>query len=85
MTTETLASILRDMYKGASLDEQTETIHLFGIIYARELDKKGISVNEVVEKSGIKPSYHIEVRKGMRLSKYVETVKYKDILIKFPI
>ena len=85
MTTETLATILRDMCKSASKDEKTETIHLFGIIYASELNKEGISVKDVVNKSDIEESYHVEVSKGIRLSKYIETVKYKGVLIKFPI
>ena len=45
-------------------------IHMFGIIYADEIDH--IPRMELVREAGIRVSYHTEVSKGIRLVKYVE-------------
>nr|WP_271439779.1 hypothetical protein [Pontixanthobacter luteolus] len=44
-------------------------IHLFGIEFADEI---GSAANQVVEASDIDNSYAVEVRKGMRLAKFVQ-------------
>ena len=67
-----LAEILRRMYRNAPNGEQTTAIHLFGIRYVAELSVPHVSINGMVERSGVGKTYHTEVRKGMRLAKYVE-------------
>ena len=65
-----LASTLREMYQNAPEKEKAVQIHLFGIIYGEEL--ASVSLSDVLEMSGLPPSYVTEVNKGRNLSKYVE-------------
>lgn len=71
MTTEDLGQKLKQMYERAPYGHQTESIHLFGVLYAKEI---GHQTAAIVAAAGIPPSYITEVHKGIRLSKYV-TVK----------
>lgn len=66
-----LAKILKDMYRNARDREAVSMIHLFGIRYANELRQEDVSVNRVVELSGIPISYVAEVLKGIKLAKFV--------------
>ncbi|KIC19387.1 HTH-like domain-containing protein [Leisingera sp. ANG-DT] len=70
MTTDQLAEILKDRYLNAEQREMVTAIHLFGIEFAAEL--QGHSANDVAELGTGKRSYGTEVRKGMRLSKFVQ-------------
>ncbi|WP_281707724.1 HTH-like domain-containing protein [Phaeobacter italicus] len=70
MTTDQLAEILKDRYLNAEQREMVTAIHLFGIEFAAEL--QGHSANDVAELGTGKRSYGTEVRKGMRLSKFVK-------------
>ncbi|UWQ34745.1 hypothetical protein K3555_09775 [Leisingera sp. M527] len=70
MTTDQLADVLKDRYLKAEKREMVTSIHLFGIEYATELE--GHSANDVAELGTGKRSYGTEVRKGMRLSKFVK-------------
>lgn len=72
MREDELAQVLRRMYRNAPRGEQSTAIHLFGIRYVAELSEPHISINRMVERSGMGDSYHAEVRKGMRLAQYVE-------------
>ena len=72
-STEELASILRDRYTSAEPREAVTMIHLFGIEYADVLD--GHSINDLAELGTGHRSYGTEIRKGMRLSRYVEPKK----------
>ena len=67
-----LAQRLARMYHNAPRGEQSTAIALFGIRYVADLSARDVNINRVVERSGIGDSYHAEVRKGMRLAKYVE-------------
>ena len=66
-----LAQILRSMHGNAPHGEQTTAIHLFGIRYAAELNAPHVSIERLVVLSEVGPTYGTEVRKGMRLAKYV--------------
>lgn len=44
-------------------------MHLFGLRYADAIGD--MSPNELAERAGIKRSYGTEIRKGIKLSKYV--------------
>ena len=70
MTVGEAAAVLKRMYENAPRGEKSTSLHLFGIKYADDL--VGLSVEEVVRKSGIPKSYHVEINKGRRLAKYVQ-------------
>lgn len=69
MDTIEAANILHRMYHDAPPQEKSTHIHLFGIMYAREL--ASLSTREVVVQAGLNPTYVTEVHKGRRLAKYV--------------
>lgn len=66
--TELAAELGRDV-KSAGEGDVVVSIHLFGIRRARELD--GVPLKDLVLQAGIKPSFHTEIRKGMRLAEHV--------------
>ena len=71
MNVDQAARELRRMYdRGSRLQEVQQHIHLFGIIYADQLES--LSVQEVVDRAGIPPSHSTEVSKGRNLAKYVQ-------------
>ncbi len=72
MNENELAEIMRDMYRNAPRGEQSTALHLFGVRYVAELSAPNVSINRVAELSGVGNSYHTEIRKGMRLARYVE-------------
>ena len=72
MTRMELGSILRQMYDNALDREATVMVHLFGVMYADEIRECDGSVEDVVAAAGISTNYSVEVRKGMRLAKYVQ-------------
>jgi len=69
MTIGELAAELRRSVNGAAEGDRVLKTHLFGITRARELD--GVSLKELVRLAKTPPSFHTEVRKGMRLADYV--------------
>lgn len=71
MTLHQLAQKLKEMYEKAPYGEAVAHIHLFGIIYAKEIENGSYSVKDIIKYSGLKESYQTEVTKGMKLSKYV--------------
>ncbi|MDX8340541.1 hypothetical protein SLH46_15180 [Draconibacterium sp. IB214405] len=70
MTEKELSEKLADMYFNAMKGEAVSMIHLFGIKYAEEI--RNYSIKEIIEMSGLNPSYGTEVSKGMKLAKYVK-------------
>ncbi len=75
MTINELGSKLKEMYENASKGDSVTMIHLFGIKYADEILNNNYSRKEIIEKSGISPSYLTELSKGINLSKFVELRK----------
>ena len=69
LTEREAAAHLERMYNSAPSNEKAVRVHLFGIKYAEDLD--GLSVSTVVETAGVRESYCTEVRKGMKLARYV--------------
>lgn len=67
-----LSEILFDMVNNAEEKNVYVQYHLFGIVYAEEIKSSGIKITKIVEDAGIKKSIATEVRKGMKLSKFVE-------------
>lgn len=66
-----LGAILYQMYSNAPTGEQVAHIHLFGIKYGEKITANRLSIKEIIAESGIKDSYHTELSKGVKLSKYV--------------
>ena len=66
-----LGTILKEMYDNAPSGEKVMHIHLFGIKYANEITINGLNIKEIVKASTLQESYHTEVNKGIKLSKYV--------------
>jgi hypothetical protein len=50
-------------------------VHMFGIIYEAELTRSGISVQTVLDKSGLGKSLGPQITAGRRLAGYVKVVK----------
>jgi len=74
MDLEQAAEQLSYMYNNAPKGEAVTFIHLFGIKYAEEINalkERGVSVQELVKKSGLSDSYKTEVSKGIKLANYV--------------
>lgn len=69
MTTEEAIEILRRMYNGAYPGEKVAQIHLFGIMYADDLN--GLSLQEIARESTGTVTYHSEISKGRKLAQYV--------------
>lgn len=71
MNESELAAILRRMHRNAPYGERSTAVHLFGIRYVAELSAPHVSINTVAELAGL-DKWNAEVRKGMRLARYVE-------------
>ncbi len=59
------------MHRNAPEGEQSTAVHLFGIRYVVELSAPRVRINTMAELAGLDKQYQ-EIRKGMRLAKYVE-------------
>lgn len=68
MQIQQLADILSERVRNAEKGERVTQIHLFGIEYA---DQIGSAATKVVEASEIDDSFATEVRKGIKLARYV--------------
>lgn len=69
MQVERLGQLLKQELAKAADRDRAATIHLFGIRYADEI---GSAATRVAEAAEISPKYGTEIRKGMKLAKYVE-------------
>lgn len=78
MNVEEAAKILRRAYRRAPKGKKSTGLHLFGIKYADELSD--VDLNQLIKKAGIRDSYYAEIRKGIRLSEYVNL---KDVPLWF--
>jgi len=70
VTIEEAAKALQRMCATAEKGEKVVQIHLFGIKYADQLD--GMSLPDIAVGAGLGESFKTEIRKGMKLAKYVE-------------
>lgn len=70
MTESELCDALADFYRKSEKGESSTAVHLFGIKYAAALQGKNIEL--ICEAAGLTKSWGTEVRKGMRLARYVE-------------
>ena len=73
MTVDEAARILREMYyAGEGTGLMVTGIHLFGILYADDLES--LSIPDIISRAGLCPSYRTEVQKGKNLAEYVKVV-----------
>ena len=76
MNERELGNILREMYDKQWGGGRVVAIHLFGIQFHNEIDALGGSAAQrVVRESGITPSYHAEVSKGVKLGANVRLIR----------
>ena len=68
MNTEQLGKMLAADLKSAQAGDRAVTVHLFGIKYASEI---GSAANDVAIAAGISAKYGTEIRKGMKLARFV--------------
>jgi 5-methylcytosine-specific restriction protein B len=69
MQIERLGKLLAADLANAGDRDRAVTIHLFGIRYANDI---GNAATQVAIAAGISPKYGTEIRKGMKLAKYVQ-------------
>ena len=69
MTLNELGQQLKEMYTHALKGEQVTMIYVFGIKYYSQI--KEVGAKQVIEQSGIHPSYQTELSKAIKLAKYV--------------
>ena len=72
MTPEKLAAKLKSMCDNHP-GEKLAMIHLFGILYADQLENCGAPMTQIAKMAfPANPAYHAEVSKGKRLARYVQ-------------
>lgn len=81
MTPEALTAKLKSMYREAPYRERVVMIHLFGILYAQELERCDVTTQVIAENATGSYNYGAELSKMIKLSKYVEGKK--DVQEKF--
>ncbi len=69
MTVEQLIATLKNRYETADKRELALTVHLFGIEFSEHLDGQPVAL--IAESATGHKSYAAEIRKGIRLAKYV--------------
>ncbi len=67
-----LAEILGSMYHNAPNSEKSTAVQLCGIRYETNLAEPDVNINRVVQLSRLRQGYGAEIRKGMKLVKYVD-------------
>jgi hypothetical protein len=77
MTITDLAKELSKMYENANKGETATMVHLFGIRYSKYIQENKIPINDILNSTRLKngssiPSgFDTEIRKGVKLAKYV--------------
>ena len=72
MTKQELSTKLNRMVTNAPKGKITTQYHLFGIMYSEQINEASFTADDIAEDAGLSRKYGIEIRKGMRLSEYVE-------------
>jgi hypothetical protein len=71
MTLIELGNKLNEMYTNASKGDRVVMIHLFGIMYAKEIKECEFSKKEIIKHSKIGITYLAELNKGVKLANFV--------------
>ena len=78
MNAHELGNKLKEMYNTHGMNK-VAMIHLFGIIYADEIEALELKVSEIVKLAELPESYKTEVSKGLKLAPLVDAKqKYID-------
>lgn len=67
MNENELGKILKNMYEGKEV-KKTTMIHLFGVIYAREIRNSGVTPKSICKAANMSESYQVEINKGIALA-----------------
>ncbi len=62
------------MVNNAPKGEISTQYHLFGIKYFAEIKDADFTADDIAEGAGLSRKYGIEIRKGIRLAKYVKMI-----------
>jgi len=71
MPEKELGKVLKDMYDSAPSGYKVLNVQFFGIKYADAITKHGYRISEIIKAAGLNKSYAGEIRKGIKLSRYV--------------
>lgn len=71
MTLIELGNKLNEMSNNASKGDRVVMIHLFGIMYAKEIKQCEYSKKEIIKHSKIAITYLAELNKGVKLANFV--------------
>ena len=80
MTITELAKELSEMYENAEKGEIPTMVHLFGIRYSKYIVEYNYSVRDIINSTHLKDGssithgYETELRKGIKLAKYVKEI-----------
>ena len=87
MNINDLAKKLSEMYENADGDK-VAMIHLFGIRYAKVIQQKGFTANDIIKNTRLKngeamsETYKTEISKGIKLAEFViDKEILRDLLI----
>lgn len=75
-TIDALGDILRKMYDSPKASGQVASIHMFAFKYGKHIIENSISVNEIIVRAGINPSYNVELNKGLNIYRSVLNNEY---------
>ena len=75
MTKQELSLILSKMVLNAPKGRISTQYHLFGIKYGNYINEADFTADDIAEDANLSRKYGIEIRKGIRLSEYVELKK----------
>ena len=80
MNIAALGQELRKMYEdGEKRNEKVAMIHLFAIKFSDEIKNQDRTINntleEILKYAELRPSYKVELNKGMNIAKYVRVIE----------
>lgn len=76
-TVDELGEILADMYNNPGVAGKSMAPHLFGLKFGEIIDANGISLSDIIEKSGLEAtSYKEEIRKGLNIYRSIKNNEY---------
>lgn len=68
-----IATYLQNAYNNAATGFQVSAIHITGIKYGKDIKERRISVDRIVRKAGLNPSYTTELTKGVKIYENIAT------------
>ena len=71
MPEQELGRVLKEIYDSAPKGYKVLNVQFFGIKYAEAITKHEYRISKIVKASGLNKSYAGEIRKGIKLARYV--------------